>query len=89
MLCLNQLLQRKKRGAKRASNGARKEIVVIAGSARDALTRCVALDLERRGFIVYVTVSSHEDENVLHGERREDIRTLWLDHSAVSKAHHQ
>ncbi|KAI9828744.1 MAG: hypothetical protein M1832_001849 [Thelocarpon impressellum] len=69
----------KKRRARRASNGARKEVVVIAGSPSDPITRSLSLDLERRGFIVYVVVSSPDDEQLVHGESRVDIRPLNLD----------
>ncbi|KAK2740970.1 hypothetical protein FQN55_008525 [Onygenales sp. PD_40] len=72
-------LNTKKRKARRAGNGARKEIVVIAGSPHEAMTRSVACDLERRGYIVFVTVSSSEEENLVRSEGREDIRPLWLD----------
>ncbi|KAG0652291.1 hypothetical protein D0Z07_0787 [Hyphodiscus hymeniophilus] len=49
---------RKKRRAKKASNGARSEVVVIAGSPSEPITRSISLDLERRGFIVYVPGSA-------------------------------
>ncbi|KAL1956331.1 hypothetical protein VTO42DRAFT_7414 [Malbranchea cinnamomea] len=69
----------RKRKARRAGNGARKEIVVIVGSPHEAITRSVASDLERRGFIVFVTVTSTEEERIVQNESREDIRSLWLD----------
>ncbi|ODH38412.1 hypothetical protein ACO22_02363 [Paracoccidioides brasiliensis] len=69
----------KKRKARSASNGARKEIVVIAGSPNEPMTKSVANDLERRGFIIFVTVTSLEEENLVKAEGREDIRSLWID----------
>ncbi|KAG5289604.1 DUF1776 superfamily domain-containing protein [Histoplasma ohiense] len=72
-------LSGKKRKARRAGNGARKEIVVIAGSPHEPMTRSVANDLERRGFIVFITVASSEEENAVRAEGQEDIRPLWLD----------
>ncbi|KKZ62180.1 hypothetical protein EMCG_03318 [[Emmonsia] crescens] len=72
-------LSTKKRKARRAGNGARKEIVVIAGSPHESMTRSVANDLERRGFIIFITVASTEEENAVRAEGREDIRPLWLD----------
>ncbi|EAS33720.3 uncharacterized protein CIMG_04744 [Coccidioides immitis RS] len=75
----NRKLGVKKRKARRAGNGARKEIVVIAGSAHEPITRSIACDLERRGFIVFITVTSAEEEHVVENEAREDIRSLWLD----------
>ena len=54
--------RRRSRRAKRAGNGARKEVVVVAGPAAGAVTRSVAMDLERRGFVVYVVVHTVEEE---------------------------
>ncbi|KAI1936529.1 hypothetical protein LOZ66_004504 [Ophidiomyces ophidiicola] len=75
----NKKLNVKKRKARRASNGARKEIVVVAGSAHEAITRSIACDLERRGFIVFVTVTSSDEYHLVENEARQDIRPLWLD----------
>ncbi|KAH9220615.1 hypothetical protein DL95DRAFT_329338 [Leptodontidium sp. 2 PMI_412] len=70
---------RKKRRAKRASNGARLEVVVVAGSPSEAVTRSVALDLERRGFIVYVVCNTIEEEVLVQNESRPDIKPLMID----------
>ncbi|KAK0115442.1 hypothetical protein ONS96_013898 [Cadophora gregata f. sp. sojae] len=70
---------RKKRRAKRASNGARLEVVVVAGSPSEAITRSVALDLERRGFIVYVICNTIEEEVLVQNESRPDIKPLMID----------
>lgn len=56
---------------------------VVVGSPHEAITKSVASDLERRGYIVFVTVSSTEEERVIQNEGREDIRSLWLDLSNV------
>ncbi|QGA20807.1 hypothetical protein EYB26_008515 [Talaromyces marneffei] len=69
----------RKRRARRAGNGARKEIVVIAGSPHEPMTRAIAEDLERRGFIVYVIVQSAEEEHTIQMQNRADIRALHLD----------
>lgn len=42
------------------------------------------MDLERRGYIVYVTVSSADEENIVKSENRVDIKALWLDLTTVS-----
>ncbi|KAL8820267.1 MAG: hypothetical protein Q9191_007554, partial [Dirinaria sp. TL-2023a] len=68
-----------KRRAKRAKNGARTEVVVLAGSPHSPLTKSLALDLERRGFIVYIPVNSVSEERVVKSEGRGDIRPLQLD----------
>ncbi|PVH87157.1 DUF1776-domain-containing protein [Cadophora sp. DSE1049] len=70
---------RKKRRAKRASNGARLEVVVVAGSPSEPITRSVALDLERRGFIVYVVCNTIEEEVLVQNESRPDIKPLMID----------
>ncbi|MCJ1361356.1 hypothetical protein MMC16_000454 [Acarospora aff. strigata] len=72
-------LYSRKRRARRASNGARKEVVVIAGSPSEPITRSLALDLERRGFIVYIVVNTMEEEQLVRNETRADIHPLNLD----------
>ncbi|KKK18770.1 hypothetical protein P175DRAFT_0455241 [Aspergillus ochraceoroseus IBT 24754] len=72
-------LRGRRRKARRAGNGARKEIVVVAGSPHEPMTRSIAADLERRGYIVYITVSSAEEEHMVQSENSSDIRSLWLD----------
>jgi Fungal family of unknown function (DUF1776) len=74
----------RKRRAKRASNGARLEVVVLAGSPSEPITRSIALDLERRGFIVFVVCSDVEEEVMVQNEARSDIRPLTIDVSHVS-----
>lgn len=69
----------RKRRARRASNGARREVIVIAGPPNSPITKSLALDLERRGFIVYVVVNSPEEEQIVRDESRVDIRPLLLD----------
>ncbi|KAJ9669071.1 hypothetical protein H2201_000897 [Coniosporium apollinis] len=79
------LIYRKRRGyarkrrARRASNGARREVVVIAGPPSSPIIKSLALDLERRGFIVYIVVNSSEEEQTVQAESRVDIRPLHLD----------
>ena len=47
------------------------------------MTRSIASDLERRGFIVYITVLSEEEEQIVRSENRLDILPLWLDLATV------
>ncbi|TGO59871.1 hypothetical protein BCON_0040g00140 [Botryotinia convoluta] len=70
---------RKKRRAKRAATGARQEVVVIAGSPSEPITRSISLDLERRGFIVYVVCNTIEEEVLVQNESRQDIKPLMID----------
>lgn len=80
---------RKTRRAKRARNGGRTEVVVIAGSAALPLTKSLALDMERRGFIVYVVCNAAEDESTVSALSRPDIRPLTIDTTDVSDRYHQ
>ena len=74
---------RAKRRAKRAKNGARTEVVVLAGSVHAPLTRSLSQELERRGFIVYIPVNSLSEEQLVQSESRADIRPLNLDITSV------
>lgn len=70
---------RMKRRAKRAKNGSRTEVVILAGSPHSPLTKSLSLELDRRGFIVYIPVNSLSEEHVVQSEGRPDIRSLHLD----------
>ncbi|KAI1361738.1 hypothetical protein F5Y08DRAFT_313944 [Xylaria arbuscula] len=72
-------LVRKSRRAKRARNGGRLEVVVIAGSPSLPLTKSLALDLERRGFLVYIVCNTIEDEVMVQNMSRPDIRGFSID----------
>lgn len=74
---------RMKRRAKRGKNGARTEVIVLASSPLSPLTMSLSLDLERRGFIVYIPVTSLPEEHSVQSEGRSDIRPLHLDVSSV------
>jgi len=70
----------RKRRVKKLPNGAKKEIVILACSSfHDPLTRSLALDLERRGYVVYVTVSSTDEDSLVQQEGKADLRPLWMD----------
>jgi NAD(P)-dependent dehydrogenase (short-subunit alcohol dehydrogenase family) len=70
---------RKTRRARRSRSGGRMDVVVIAGSPALPLTRSLALDLERKGFVVFVVANSHEDEIMVQHLARPDIRPLSID----------
>lgn len=80
----NSRYYRKARRAKRARNGARLEVVVIAGSPNLPLTRSLSLDMERRGFIIYIVCNTVDDEVVVQNLSRPDIRPLGIDITDVS-----
>ena len=86
MVYHSRLNHRRKRRAKRAGNGARKEIVVLAGPPGSMVTKSLMLDLERRGFIVYCVVHTEEEERIVQGESetKTDIRPFHLNLSNVS-----
>lgn len=50
------------------------------------MVKSISSDLERRGYIVYITVSSAEEEHVVQSENRIDIRALWLDLTTVCES---
>jgi hypothetical protein len=81
---IRQKRHRKKRRAKKAGNGARLEVVVVAGSPSEPITRSISLDLERRGFIVYVVCNTIEEEVLVHNESRPDVKPLMIDIVDVS-----
>lgn len=68
-----------KRKAKRAKDGARLEVVVIAGRPGEPFTRSVSLDLERRGYIIFVVCATKEEEEIVRSEARADIKPLVID----------
>ncbi|CCC08062.1 unnamed protein product [Sordaria macrospora k-hell] len=70
---------RKTRRARRARSGGRMDVVVIAGSPNLPLTRSVALDLERKGFVVFIVSSGPEDDVSIQNLARPDIRPLGVD----------
>lgn len=72
-----------RRRARRARNGSRTEVVVLAGSVHSPLTRSIALDLERKGFIVYIPISDLTEEHLVDAFERVDIRSLSLDITSV------
>src|SRR6266536_3262612 len=47
------------------------------------MARSIACDLWRRGFIVFITVTSPEEEQVVRAESKPDIRPLYIDITSV------
>ncbi|CAX40181.1 conserved hypothetical protein [Candida dubliniensis CD36] len=50
-----------KRRVPKLSNGARRDVILIIGSPIEPLTRFIAIDFEKRGFIVYLTLLDNND----------------------------
>lgn len=78
--------RRQKRRARRAATGAKTEVVVLAGSPYSLLTQSLAMDFERRGFLVFVPVSSIEEETAVAAFRLPDVRPLNFDITSVCMA---
>ncbi|KXT15671.1 hypothetical protein AC579_6116 [Pseudocercospora musae] len=74
----SQKLHRKRR-ARKSSSGARTDIVVVSGAVANPLTSALYLDLERRGFVVYVVANTAEDERYIRSQSRADLIPLTLD----------
>ena len=81
-------LRRRTRRARRAPNGAKTELVVLAGSPHSPLTKSLALDLERKGFLVYIPVGSLEEEAAIADLRggAPDVHPLNFDITSVRSA---
>ncbi|KAL8774733.1 MAG: hypothetical protein Q9209_000672 [Squamulea sp. 1 TL-2023] len=77
-------LNRVKRRAKRGKNGQRTDVVILAGPPSAPLTRSLSLDLERRGFVVYIPVNSLWEERLIQAESKADIHPLHLDVTSPS-----
>lgn len=73
------VLSRKPRRARRSGLGGRMDVVVVAGSPSLPLTRSLALDLERKGFVVAIVCRGAEDEVLVRKLTRPDIKPLNLD----------
>ena len=58
-------------------------MIVLAGSPYSPLTRTLSLDLERRGFVIYIPVSTLSEEQAIKSEMRADIHALHLDVTSV------
>ncbi|KAF1819618.1 DUF1776-domain-containing protein, partial [Dissoconium aciculare CBS 342.82] len=71
--------KKRKRRARKSQSGARTDVVVIAGAVANPLTSAVYLELERRGFIVYVVAHSSDDERYIRSQSRADLIPLSLD----------
>lgn len=70
---------KRKRRARKSPSGARTDVVVVAGAVANPLTSALYLDLERRGFVVYVVANTSEDEHYIRSQNRVDLLPLQLD----------
>lgn len=70
---------KRKRRAKKSASGARTDVVVVAGAVASPLTSALYLDLERRGFVVYVVANTQDDEQYIRSQSRIDLLPLHID----------
>jgi Fungal family of unknown function (DUF1776) len=54
-------------------------MTVIAGVPGSPIVKSLTADLEKRGFIVYVIVTSDEEQAIVQAESRLDVKPLYLD----------
>lgn len=71
-----------KRRVPKLANGARRDVILIVGSPTEPLTRLIALDFEKRGFIVYLTILDEKDFKYIEvNPITDDINYLNLNNS--------
>nr|OQO25018.1 hypothetical protein B0A51_07999 [Rachicladosporium sp. CCFEE 5018] len=75
-LYVQQRRSHRKRRARKSPSGARTDVVVLAGATGSPLASALAVDLERRGFVVYVLVGSTEEEGYIRSLSRADLLPL-------------
>ncbi|KAI5786408.1 hypothetical protein DFH27DRAFT_575396 [Peziza echinospora] len=74
--------KRPKRRAARAPSGARTQVVLLSGHPHEPTTGLLALELGKRGFIVYIIVTSASDEAAVLTNltsAQGDVRPLLVD----------
>lgn len=77
-----------RRRVRKLPNGARRDAVLLVGSPTEPLTRLMALDLEKRGFIVYLTILDEKDEKYVEANSiMEDLNYLNLSDSYSFDVH--
>lgn len=78
LVYVNNKQYRRKRRAKKSASGARTDVVVIAGAVASPLTNALYMDLERRGFVVYVVTNTPDQEHYIRTQNRVDLLPLQL-----------
>lgn len=74
--------EKPRRRVPKLENGARRDVVLVVGSPTEPLTRLIALDFEKRGFIVYLTILDEKDFKYIESNPiTEDINYLNLNES--------
>lgn len=69
----------RRRRVPKLSNGARRDVVLIVGLPTEPMTRLIAIDFEKRGFIVYMTILDEKDSRYIESNSiTEDLNFLNL-----------
>ncbi|KAG7841917.1 hypothetical protein KL942_000655 [Ogataea angusta] len=71
------------RRARLLPSGRRFEVVVIVGSPTSVVVQKLVNDLNRRGYIVYVTVTNELEVKAIESERDADIKPLLLNYDSA------
>lgn len=78
-------IQQIKRRVPKLPNGARRDVILMVGSPTEPLTRLIALDFEKRGFIVYLTILDDKDFKYVEANPiTDDINYLNLSDTTCS-----
>lgn len=68
-----------RRRVPKLANGARRDVVLVVGSPTEPMTRLIAVDFEKRGFIVYLTILDDKDYKYIQSNQvTDDINYLNL-----------
>lgn len=71
-----------RRRARKLPNGSRRDAILLIGSPTEPFTRLLALDFEKRGFVVYLTILDQKDEKYVEANSiMEDLNYLNLSDS--------
>ncbi|CAK9437028.1 uncharacterized protein LODBEIA_P14910 [Lodderomyces beijingensis] len=74
----------RRRRVSKLTNGGRTDVVLLIGSPTEPLTRAIALDFDKRGFIVYLTILDSIDAKYISSHPLcEDINYLDFTHGTI------
>ncbi|OWB67943.1 hypothetical protein B5S30_g3313 [[Candida] boidinii] len=75
-------ISRQKRRANKLINGKRFEVILIIGSPLNPLVQRLVHDLNKRGFIIYITVINELELNHIENEKDDDIKPLIMNYTS-------
>ncbi|GME91347.1 unnamed protein product [[Candida] boidinii] len=71
-----------RRRANKLINGKRFEVILIIGSPLNPLIQRLVHDLNKRGFIIYITVINELELNYIENEKDDDIKPLIMNYTS-------